>query len=66
MTFHFKNDLYSEICPNTECNMSNFIAAFLKVIRFGNNQVRWMNHHRARVELLAESVVSTAEPNLIN
>ena len=23
-----------------------------------------MNHHRARVELLAESVVSTAEPNL--
>ena len=24
-----------------------------------------MNHHRARVELLAESVISTAEPNLI-
>ena len=25
-----------------------------------------MNHHRAEVELPAESVVSTAEPNLIN
>ena len=25
-----------------------------------------MNHHRARVELLAGSVVSTAEPNFIN
>ena len=25
-----------------------------------------MNHHHARVKLSAESVVSTAEPNLIN
>ena len=59
MTFHFKIDLPSEICPYTECHMLKFITTFLKVFGSANNQVRRMNHHRARVELTAESVSNT-------